>query len=396
MELTVVIVNYNVKFYIEQCLISLYRSLKGLEAEVYVVDNHSSDGSVEYLSERFPQVNFISSNHNLGFSRANNKAIRQSESDYVLLLNPDTIVGEHTISDVLDFMHRHPNAGGCGVRMLHSDGSNAMESRRGVPTPMTAFYKMCGLCSHYPKSKRFGRYYMSNLPWDQPERIEIISGAFCMLRRSALDKTGLLDEDFFMYGEDIDLSYRLLLAGYENWYFPTRILHYKGESTQKSSFRYVHVFYEAMLIFFKKHYGHASMFLSIPVKTAIYLKATIVLIKMQTEKIHKSLGFFRKRKTKDPFYIFICTEKSITQCKKIARKKGLEAVFHIADAHSYPKGHLDFNCPERERLCAVYDINAYSFEQILEIFGDNPQHHLEIGTYNPQTRTIITAEEILR
>lgn len=218
---------------------------------MFVVDNHSRDGSVDYLTDRFPSVNIISSNHNLGFARANNIAIRQCSGDYVLLLNPDTIVGENALDEVVAFMDAHPKAGGVGVCMLKVDGTPAMESRRGFPTPLTAFYKMSGLCARFPKSRRFGHYYMGYLPWSSAERIEVISGAFCMVRHEALDKIGLLDEDFFMYGEDIDLSYRLLKGGYENWYVPARILHYKGESTHKSSFAYVHVFYDAMFIFFR-------------------------------------------------------------------------------------------------------------------------------------------------
>ena len=226
MKLTVVIVNYNVCYYLEQCLLSVQKALEGIEGEIYVVDNHSKDGSVAYLSARFPAVHFIDSNHNLGFARANNIAIRQSCGEYVLLLNPDTIVGEHTLSDVLQFMDAHPQAGGAGVMMHNTDGSRANESRRAIPTPMVSFRKMLGFSS---------RYYMSHLPWDKPGRIEVISGAFCMLRRRALDQVGLLDEDFFMYGEDIDLSYRLLKGGFENWYIPSPILHYKGGRSSRLS-----------------------------------------------------------------------------------------------------------------------------------------------------------------
>lgn len=283
------------KFYAEQCLLSLKKAIKGIEAEIYVVDNHSNDGSVEFLTERFPDIHIINSNHNLGFSRANNLAIKQSSGQYVLLLNPDTIVGENTIKTVLEFMEQHPKAGGAGVKMLKDDGTAAMESRRGLPTPLTSLYKMTGLCACYPQSRRFGKYYMSYLSWDKPERIEVMSGAFCMLRRDALDKIGLLDEDFFMYGEDIDLSYRLLKGGFENWYIPSPILHYKGESAHKSSFRYVHVFYEAMLIFFRKHYGNMTLLISIPIKTAIYVKAMITLVQMQWTSMRKKLGFINHK-----------------------------------------------------------------------------------------------------
>lgn len=286
MKLTVVIVSYNVRDYIAQCLLSLTRALQGLEAEVYVVDNHSHDDTVAYLREQFPEVTVIASNHNLGFARANNIAIRQTQGNYVLLLNPDTIVAETTISEAVAFMDDHPEAGGLGVRMLRDDGFDAKESRRGLPTPSVAFYKMSGLCSRFPKSRRFGHYYMGYLPWDEPAQIEVISGAFCLLRREALDKIGLLDEDFFMYGEDIDLSYRLLKGGWENWYLPYPIVHYKGKSTQKSDYRYVHIFYKAMLIFFRKHYSHLSIFYAVPVKMAIYFRAAIALTDIIRKKLH--------------------------------------------------------------------------------------------------------------
>ena len=173
----------------------------------------------------------------------------------MLLLNPDTLVAEDTLRSCLDFLDARPTVGAVGVRMLNSDGSFAPESRRGLPTPFTSFCKMTGLWTLFPKSRLFGRYYMRYLNPDEANPIEVISGAFNMVRRKALDQIGLLDEDFFMYGEDIDLSYRLLQGGWENYYLPCTILHYKGESTVKSSFRYVNVFYKAMLIFFNKHYG---------------------------------------------------------------------------------------------------------------------------------------------
>ena len=395
MKLSVVIVSYKVKFYLEQCLHSLRRAIDGIDAEVYVVDNHSDDGTVEFITERFPEVNFISSNHNLGFSRANNMAIRQSEGQYVLLLNPDTIVAEDTISQVLRFMDAHPKAGGVGVRMLRDDGSSAMESRRGLPTPMTAFYKMSGLCARYPRSRRFGHYYMSYLPWDEPSRIEVMSGAFCMLRREALDRVGLLDEDFFMYGEDIDLSYRLLKGGYENWYLPVPMLHYKGESTHKSSFRYVHVFYDAMLIFFRKHYGGMGLLVGIPVKTAIYVKATLTLISMQAASVRKSLGFISSRRDARVAYLFIGSRKSVAKCRQIAKRKALEAYFVEGDANRLPDGHMGIDLPDAARVYVVYDTDAYSYRQIFDIFSRQPSEKVLIGTYSPKTNVVITGEEVL-
>src|SRR5574344_445702 len=224
-QLAVVIVSYNVKNYLAQCLLSVHKAIENMEAEVWVVDNHSRDNTVDYLLRHFPDVKTIASKHNLGFARANNRAIEKSDSKYVLLLNPDTIVGEHTLEAAVHFMDEHDDAGAVGVRMLHADGTDARESRRGIPNPATAFYKMSGLCDRYPQNHRLAHYYMSYLPWDSPQKIEIVSGALCLLRREAINKVGVFDEDFFMYGEDIDLSYRILKGGWNNYYLPLPILH---------------------------------------------------------------------------------------------------------------------------------------------------------------------------
>lgn len=374
---------------------SVFKATKNIATEVFVVDNHSRDGSVDYLTDRFPSVNIISSNHNLGFARANNIAIRQCSGDYVLLLNPDTIVGENALDEVVAFMDAHPKAGGVGVCMLKVDGTPAMESRRGFPTPLTAFYKMSGLCARFPKSRRFGHYYMGYLPWNSAEKIEVISGAFCMVRHEALDKIGLLDEDFFMYGEDIDLSYRLLKGGYENWYVPARILHYKGESTHKSSFAYVHVFYDAMFIFFRKHYGHLSLLFSVPVKGAILVKATAALFKMLIGRVRKSLGFFSRNRVATTSYVFIGCNNALERCRKIARKKGLDATFCEGTAESLPRGHVDMPMPKGD-VVAVYDVGSYSYEQIFDIFASDENKGVGIGTFDKSTGTIITCEEVLR
>lgn len=370
MQLSIIIVSYNVKHYLDQCLDSVRRALQGVEAEVVVVDNHSRDGSVEFLQRRHPDVRFIASRHNLGFARANNLAIRQTESDYVLLLNPDTVVGETTLKDVLAFMESHPQAGACGVRMLQADGEPARESRRGLPSPMVAFYKMMGLTARYPQSRRFGHYYMGWLPWDQPAQIEVISGAFCLIRRKALDKAGLLDEDFFMYGEDIDLSCRILKSGFENWYVPATILHYKGESTKKSSFRYVHVFYDAMLIFLRKHYGHLSLLLSLPIKMAVYLKASIALLSMVYHRVRKALGFFQAKHDAQPSFVFHGPREDEQGFQRVARTNGLII-------------------GETDNTIAVFS-TSMPYADILS----TPLHGATLGFYHPQHHTIITPTEV--
>lgn len=397
MKLSVVIVSYNVKHYLIQCLDSLQMALDGVDAEIFVVDNHSKDGTADTIARKFSTIKLTASNHNNGFAKANNIALRQATGEYVLLLNPDTFVGETTIKECLGFMDTHPNAGGLGVQMLKSDGSKAMESRRGLPTPMTSFYKMCGLCARHPTDRRFGKYYMCDMPWDKPGRIEIISGAFFMARRSALMETGLLDEDFFMYGEDIDLSYRLLKHGYENWYLPAKILHYKGESTQKSSFRYVHVFYEAMLIFFKKHYGHTGLWLSIPINAAIYAKATCALAGMWYAGTKKMLGFSTARRKAYPRYLVIGSRESLEACRRIALKNGLTADYMEGDEKSNPDGHVrlspkgDKNSP----VYVVYDTTSYTYGTILEIFAHHHGENVFIGTYNPKHNIIITDKETI-
>ena len=280
-KVSIVIVSYNVSKLLDECLQSVKRALQGIDGEVWVVDNRSVDNTIEMLHENHPDVRLIVNQENVGFARANNQAIRQSDAEYVLLLNPDTVVYENTLRGVLDFMDQHPEAGGAGVRMLSREGKRAPESRRAIPTPWVSMLKMLGATR---------RYYMSHLSWDEPGQIEVISGAFCMLRRKALDEVGLLDEDFFMYGEDIDLSYRLLKGGWQNWFLPYDIVHYKGESTQKSSFRYVHTFYQAMLIFFRKHYGHLSIFFALPVKIAIYFRATLALLQMMLDNLHRFIN----------------------------------------------------------------------------------------------------------
>ena len=280
MKLSIVIVNYNVEHFLEQCLFSVRKAIANIEAEVFVVDNNSVDGSLKMLAEKFPEVKVIANKDNVGFSRANNQAIRVSTGEYVLLLNPDTVVEDDTFTKTIAFMDIHPDAGGLGVKMVDGKGRFLPESKRGLPTPATAFYKMFGLTKLFPHSKRFARYYLGHLDNDEINEVEILSGAFMLMRRETLNKCGLLDETFFMYGEDIDLSYRIILAGYKNYYYPkTRIIHYKGESTKKTSVNYVLVFYKAMEIFVKKHFANdGAKTFSFFINLAIYFKAFLALL----------------------------------------------------------------------------------------------------------------------
>jgi GT2 family glycosyltransferase len=260
---------------------------KTLKVQVFVVDNNSVDGSVEMVQSKFPQVHLIANKENVGFSRANNQALAISDARYSLLLNPDTVVEEDTFAKVVAFMDEHPKAGGLGVRMVDGKGRFLPESKRGLPTPQVAFYKIFGLSKLFPKSKRFGRYHLGYLSEFETNEVDVLSGAFMLMRKETLEKVGFLDETFFMYGEDIDLSYRIQLGGFKNYYFPeTKIIHYKGESTKKSSVNYVFVFYRAMVIFAKKHFSqnNAKLF-SMAIHFAIYLRASISIFRRFIEQI---------------------------------------------------------------------------------------------------------------
>ncbi|OWY19811.1 glycosyl transferase family 2 [Sphingobacteriales bacterium UPWRP_1] len=279
-KLSVIIVNYNVKYFLEQALLSVRKAAEGLAAEVIVVDNNSVDGSVELIGQKFPEVILIANTQNTGFSAANNQGIGIAKGEYVLLLNPDTVVEEDTFRKTIGFMDEHPDAGALGVKMYDGKGVFLPESKRGLPTPATAFYKMSGLSALFPHSKTFNHYYLGHLNNNEVHEIEVLSGAFMLLRKKVLDEIGLLDETFFMYGEDIDLSYRIIKAGYKNYYYPhTRIIHYKGESTKKGSLNYVRMFYNAMIIFARKHFTAEKARVYVTgIQTAIYLRALLAVL----------------------------------------------------------------------------------------------------------------------
>lgn len=289
-DLSIIIVNYNVRHFLEQCLLSVLRATEGLSAEVIVVDNASTDDSLAMLRARFGErITLIANGDNPGFSKANNQGIRQAQGRYVLLLNPDTVVEEDTFRCCVAFMDAHPDAGALGVKMIDGAGQFLPESKRALPTPWVSFYKIFGLSALFPRSRRFGRYHLTYLDNAQTHPVEILSGAFMFMRRSVLDEIGLLDETFFMYGEDIDLSYRVLLGGYQNYYLAdTQIIHYKGESTKKGSLNYVRVFYQAMIIFAHKHFGGSRQRLFIAaIRLAVYFRASLAVL----YRLGKRIGF---------------------------------------------------------------------------------------------------------
>ena len=291
MKLSIVIVNYNVRYFLEQALHSVCTAIQGLEAEVFVVDNASSDDSVKLVKSKFPQVYLIENKENVGFSVANNQAIKKAKGEYILLLNPDTLVEEDTFTKCIQFMDKDSSIGAVGVKMIDGSGKFLPESKRGFPSPMVAFYKTFGFSKMFPKSKMFNRYHLGYLDNRKTWEIDVLAGAFMFMRKSVLDEVGLLDEAFFMYGEDIDLSYRIQKAGYKNYYFhDTTIIHYKGESTKKGNLNYVKTFYRAMIIFAKKHFtGPLAELFIIFLNLAIYFRAGLTVVKNVFKKCHYAI-----------------------------------------------------------------------------------------------------------
>lgn len=394
MDISIIIVSYNVRHYLEQCLHSVFAAANGMSVEVFVVDNASADGTVAYLRKRFPRSSYptlhiMANSHNAGFGRANNQAVRRAKGKYVLFLNPDILLTEHTLKDSIDFAERHPEMGGLGTMMLHTNGTFANESRRGLPTPWTAFFKMCGLASLFPRSRTFGRYYMRYLDQEQPAEIEIISGAYMMVRHHVLEECGLFDEAFFMYGEDIDLSYRILKAGYHNYYIPSPILHYKGESTQKSSYRYVHVFYGAMLIFFHKHFRHYRIGLSLLIKTAIFVRALFALAAQQAKNLKKFLFPERLRFEGKQLYVG-CHEDDI---KRLAEQWGITVECVRSDERTHPLPRFPEKARTEQFRHVIYDTSDFSRAYILEAFRTSG-HKSAIGTFSPQTGLLITGSDV--
>lgn len=285
--MSVIIVNYNVKYFLEQCLLSVQKAASGLDTEVMVIDNQSKDGSLEYLVPKFPDVKFISNKNNTGFANACNNGLANAKGEFVLFLNPDTILPEDCFQKCISFFEAHSHCGALGVKMIDGLGKFLKESKRSFPSPLTSLFKLFGLSAIFPKSKWFGRYHLGHLDTDTEHEVDVLAGAFMMIRKKVLDEVGGFDESFFMYGEDVDLSYRIQKAGYKNYYFPgTTIIHFKGESTKRGSLNYVKVFYKAMSVFVRKHYGGAKAgVFTASIHVAIWIRAAIAAMNKFTRRI---------------------------------------------------------------------------------------------------------------
>jgi len=260
MQLSVIILNYNVRYFLELCVLSVQNALEHIEGEIIVVDNNSSDGSCAMMKQRFPNVKLIQNKENSGFPKGNNIGVAVAQGEYICILNPDTVVAEDTFTKVLAFAKKQRDLGVVGVKLIDGTGSFLPESKRGVPTPFVAFTKISGLYKIFPKSRTFGKYYAQHLSEDQTGKVEILVGAFMLMIRDLYNEIGGFDENCFMYSDDIDLSYRVLQQGKSNYYFhETTVIHYKGESTVKDKM-YMRRFQEAMHFFYKKHFEVSVLF----------------------------------------------------------------------------------------------------------------------------------------
>jgi len=267
-QLSVIIVNYNAGPLLRKCVESVYRQTTRLDFHLWVVDNGSRDGSAKKIQKEFPQATVLFSKDNLGFAKANNMAIRQSDSEYVLLLNPDTVILDRAIEKTVAFMESHPTTGVSGCKVLNEDGTLQLACRRAIPTPRIAFFRLSGLSRLFPKSRSMGKYNLTYLSSDKTHEVEAVSGSFLMIRREVIDQIGLLDERFFMYGEELDWCLRAKHAGWKIMYVPHgQVIHYKGECSRSNRRRAMYEYHRSMYLFHKKHFAAKC---SLPVNGIVY------------------------------------------------------------------------------------------------------------------------------
>ncbi len=377
MEVSVIIVNYNVKYFLEQTLKSAEEALADIESEIIVIDNNSSDGSIEFLKSKFPDVRFIVNRENVGFSKANNIGIKLARGKYSLVLNPDTVIGKDVINGCIQWMDSHTDCGGIGVRMIDGNGVFLPESKRSFPSPWVSFCKMFGLTWLFPKSPLFAKYHLRYLDENAPHKIDILAGAYMFIRTALLQRTGGFDEDFFMYGEDIDLSFRMVEEGFFNYYIPQTIIHYKGESTKKDSIRYVKVFYEAMLIFFRKHYPNYSTLYSFFIKAAVFLKAFFAVLK---RIMVAAFGFMFGRKKQSGLKWLVVSDNP-QKIKDNLAGKGFD------DISVEPLSGAVINTGNTD---VVLDDSCMTYQQIIDFISLNSNPDLRFHIYSSANDMIIS------
>jgi N-acetylglucosaminyl-diphospho-decaprenol L-rhamnosyltransferase len=342
MRLSVIIVNYNVKYFLEQCLCSVKKAIEKTDAEVFVVDNFSTDGSADYLKKNFSWVKLIVNNKNEGFAKANNIALKQCIGDHILFLNPDTIIPENILEQCLNFFDKHDQAGAIGVKMVDGAGNFLPESKRSLPAPMVSFFKLSGLSALFPQSKFFNRYALGFLDENELHEVEVLCGAFMMVKKNVVLQIGGFDEAFFMYGEDIDLCYRIKKEGNKIYYLGDQtIVHFKGESAKKSSFNYVRIFYQAMKVFVKKHYstGNAWM-IKVLLNTGIYMRAFVSLIASPFKHPEKN----RREETTKTNFLLVGDPLSAAEAANVIKQRMPEATIKkLQSLHSLTMEPAEFS-----------------------------------------------------
>ncbi len=357
MDLSIIIVNYNARAFLDLCLQSVEQAIKEIDAEVIVVDNASSDGAPEMVKQKHPWVKLVANTDNAGFSKANNQGIEASKGELVVIQNPDTIVAEDTYEKCITFLRENIKAGAVGVRMLDGSGKVLPESKRGIPTPMISFFKAFGLSNLFPKSAVFSRYYLGHLDLNENNPVEILAGAFICVRKDVLNKAGSFDEDFFMFGEDIDLSYRFLKEGFENWYLADApIIHFKGESSKKTDEIYLNSFFGAMDIFYKKHFSRQGGWLF---KRMISMG--IGLKRMQFKRKAKKVDRSWTKVNSFPKDVFIVeSEQGVSLPASLSKETNIHTVKSFSELASKHRG------------AAILFTRAQSFKEIIDFMNAHP------------------------
>jgi GT2 family glycosyltransferase len=371
--------------------------MKNIDGEIIVIDNNSTDGSFEFFENRFSCVNFIWNKTNSGFAKANNQALKFAKGEYILFLNPDTIVPEDCFQKCISFIHSKNNNGALGIKMLDGSGNFLKESKRAFPSPSTSFYKLSGLSKLFPHLKTFAKYHLSYLNENENHEVDVLAGAFMMIPKKILDKVGGFDEDFFMYGEDIDLSFRIQKAGFKNYYFAkSNIIHFKGESTKKGSLNYVKIFYKAMSVFVKKHYGgkQAGLF-SFFIHIAILLRAAMAAASRLLRRKWKDENEIRKTNEKNSILI-VGNEFEFIKAKNLLTQSGRENESYIRIAIQ-KESDLDSFCLLNEiqnilKSIAVEEIifceGEFSFKKIIETISQIPKR-INIEIFSEGSHAII-------
>ncbi|WP_396142582.1 glycosyltransferase family 2 protein [Flavobacterium sp.] len=360
MQLSVIILNYNVRYFLEQCILSVQKALEGIDSEIIVVDNASSDGSCEMMKNKFPHIKLIENAINLGFPKGNNIGVAQAKGEYICILNPDTVVAEDAFAKILNSKFQIPNSqlGIIGCKLIDGTGNFLPESKRGVPTPWVAFTKIFGL---YKISNYFGKYYAQHLSKNQSGNVDILVGAFMIMKRELYLKVGGFDENCFMYSDDIDLSYLVLKTGKSNYYFhETSVIHYKGESTVRDG-TYMKRFREAMQFFYKKHFKK-SWFFDVMMQVGSFVFS---LLKKNLQK--------NKQRTIDEYVVFSKAELDLKLSKKVT---------YLTDLNQ-------FRNQSKKNIEIIFDISAFSFTEIITFMEKNRNHNLSFKNYISSSNYLI-------